>query len=218
MSYKDLLRATSGFSLANLVGAGGYGSVYKGVFHRAYAPFHLQYDGIHDGDEIVTAVKVFNLQRRGAVTSFDTECTILRNISHRNLVKKITTCTDVDEEGHEFRAIIYEFMDHGSLESWLHSAKNHDGLNNPRVLNLQTRIKVAIDVARALNYLHHRCTKTVIHCDIKPSNILLGRNMNACVADFGLATFLRKSPNPNQSSSIGLRGTTGYIPPGKSKS
>lgn len=107
-------------------------------------------------------------------------------------------------------------MDRGSLAMWLHpkNKTNHDGPIKPQILNLLARINIALDVARALNYLHRQCEKCIIHCDLKPDNILIDKNMSGRIADFGLAISLPESSNMNQcSSTTGIRGTTGYIPP-----
>ncbi|KAL8102853.1 hypothetical protein AgCh_027395 [Apium graveolens] len=217
VSYMDLHKATNGFSSTNLVGAGGFGSVYKGIFHQE--KFRLvTHSGIETGTGTAVAIKVFNLQRRGAVRSFNTEYQTLKMIDHKYIVKIITTCTSVDQEGHDFRAIVYELMDHGSLEMWLHPTNKtyHDGPVTPRMLSLLARINIAIDVACALDYLHRQCKHCIIHCDLKPGNILIDKNMFARIADFGLAISLHESPNMNQCSSpTGIRGTTGYIAPGK---
>ncbi|XP_017220527.1 putative receptor-like protein kinase At3g47110 [Daucus carota subsp. sativus] len=208
LSYMDLRQATNGFSSTNLVGAGAFGSVYKGRFISGKS-------GIENGTETAVAIKVFNLERRGAVRSFNTEYRILRDIQHPNLVKMITACTSVDQEGHDFRAILYEFMDCGSLDMSLcpTNKKFCDGPIKPHILSLQTRINIATDVASALNYLHQQIC-CIVHCDLKPGNILLDKNRVACIADFGLATSLPESPNFNQgSSSTGIRGTPGYIAP-----
>ncbi|KAK8358453.1 hypothetical protein V6Z11_A04G021800 [Gossypium hirsutum] len=83
-----------------------------------------------------------------------------------------------------------------------------------RNLNFFQRVSVAIDVAHALEYLHHRCEIPIIHCDLKPSNILLNEEMVAHISDFGLAKLLsRDSYSANQSSSLGFRGTIGYARP-----
>ncbi|KAL7253383.1 hypothetical protein ACSBR1_007838 [Camellia fascicularis] len=200
ISYEKLFKATDGFSSANLIGFGSFGSVYKGI---------LDQDG-----EFVAAVKVLNLQNRGAAKSFMAECETLRNIRHRNLVTIITSCSSVDFQGNEFKALVYEFMPNGSLEGWLHSTpETNNGQNEHRRLNLLERINIAIDVACALDYLHHQCHTPIIHCDLKPSNILLDNDMVAHVGDFGLARFCPELTIPNQSSSIGIRGSIGYVPP-----
>nr|XP_017223247.1 PREDICTED: probable LRR receptor-like serine/threonine-protein kinase At3g47570 isoform X2 [Daucus carota subsp. sativus] len=216
VSYMDLHKATNGFSSTNLVGAGGFGSVYKGMFRQKKFHHLIRHGNIEAGTEAAVAIKVFNLQRRGAVRSFNTEYQTLKKLNHEYIVKIITTCTSVDHEGRDFRAILFEFMDHGSLQTWLHPTDNinDDGPNPPRTLSLLARINIAIDVACALDYLHRQCTNCIIHCDLKPGNILIDKDMFARIADFGLAISLPESANMTQcSSATGMRGTTGYIAP-----
>ncbi|XP_028125259.1 putative receptor-like protein kinase At3g47110 [Camellia sinensis] len=180
---------------------GSFGFVYQGIVNQ-------------DG-EFVAAVKVLNLQNRGAVKSFIAECETLRNIRHRNLVKIITSCSSVDCQENDFKALVYEFMPNGSLEGWLHSSpKTNNGQNEHRRLNLLERINIAIDVACALDYVHHQCHTPIIHCDLKPSNILLDHDMVAHVGYFGLARFCPELTILKQSSSIGIRGSIGYVPLG----
>lgn len=190
VSYNMLAKATDGFSSENLLGAGTFGSVFKGVLE----PY-----------EKTVAVKVLNLQCQGAAKSFMAECKALRNIRHRNLVGIVTACSSIDFQGNDFKALVYDFMPNGSLDRWL-----HDDVGN---LSLHQRVDIAIDVACALNYLHHDCEIPIVHCDLKPSNILLDDNMVAHVGDFGLAKFLPQHQNPGNNSSIGIRGTVGYAPP-----
>ncbi|XP_057998008.1 putative receptor-like protein kinase At3g47110 [Hevea brasiliensis] len=105
-------------------------------------------------------------------------------------------------------------MANGSLEMWLHPKE--DGNNWSRNLNLLQRLRVAIDLSFALHYLHDLCETPIIHCDLKPSNILLDNDMTAHVGDFGLARLLSKTTNTSsqgQTSSIGIKGTIGYMPP-----
>ncbi|KHG27757.1 hypothetical protein F383_14029 [Gossypium arboreum] len=107
-------------------------------------------------------------------------------------------------------------MENGSLEDWLHPSV---GMNKPETmknLNFFQRLNVAIDVAHALEYLHHRCETPIIHCDLKPSNVLLDGEMVGHISDFGLAKILsgdKLNYSTNESSSLGLRGTIGYAPP-----
>ncbi|XP_058219483.1 probable LRR receptor-like serine/threonine-protein kinase At3g47570 isoform X2 [Rhododendron vialii] len=204
VSYWSLVKATNGFSPANLIGMGSFGSVYKGVLDL-------------DHDEKLVAVKVLNLQSRGSTKSFFAECKALRSIRHRNLVSVLTACSSVDYKGDDFKALVYEFMVNGSLEEWLHpNAKEDDARGQSRSLNLLHRLNIAVDIASALFYLHHHCSEPIVHCDLKPSNVLLDDDMVGHVGDFGLARFLvDATPNSsaNQSSSIGLRGSSGYAAP-----
>ncbi|GJS70697.1 kinase-like domain-containing protein [Tanacetum coccineum] len=175
----------------NLIGKGGFSSVYKGILDC-------------DDDRFV-AVKVLHLQHRGALKSFLAECEAWRNIRHRNLLKIVTSCSSVDFQGNDFKAIVYEFMPNGSVHEWLHSSANISKLN------LLQRINILRDVATALDYLHNRCQTTIVHGDLKPSNILLDDDMVAHVGDFGLARLL--GADLNQNSSTGVKGTIGYAPP-----
>ncbi|KAL5799683.1 hypothetical protein ACOSQ4_032567 [Xanthoceras sorbifolium] len=199
VSYEMILKGTDGFSPTNLVGAGSFGSVYKGIL---------------DQDGAIVAVKVLNLQHQGASKSFMAEGKALRNIRHRNLVKVITSCSSIDFQGNDFKAIVYEFMENGSLEKWLHPAlESEEEQKKSQSLTILQRISIAIDVASAIEYLHHHCQEPVLHCDLKPSNVLLDNDITAHVGDFGLARFRPKVPNVNQSSSVGVKGTIGYAAP-----
>jgi hypothetical protein len=200
-SYVDLARATNGFSLDNLVGSGKYGSVYK-------ATLEFEQDAV--------AIKVFKLDQHGAPESFLAECQVLKNTRHHNLIKVITACSSHDPVGNEFKALILEYMANGSLESWLHPKVDNYCLHRP--LSLGSRIFIAKDIASALDYLHNHCMPPIVHCDLKPSNVLLDNMMNARVSDFGLAKSLRShtSSSINSSTSLaGPRGSIGYIAPGE---
>ncbi|ESW12358.1 hypothetical protein PHAVU_008G105600 [Phaseolus vulgaris] len=199
ISYSEITKCTDGFSQDNLIGSGSFGSVYKGTL---------------SGDESSVAVKVLKLQQRGASKSFIDECQVLRSIRHRNLLKIITAISGVDHQGNDFKALVFEYMPKGSLEDWLHPISNLHFQN--KTLTFTERLNIAIDVACALEYLHHFCETPIVHCDIKPSNVLLDNDMVAHVGDFGLATFLfeessKLSTQPVMSAS--LRGSIGYIPP-----
>ncbi|XP_050227336.1 putative receptor-like protein kinase At3g47110 isoform X2 [Mercurialis annua] len=195
-SYQDLRDATDGFSSSKLIGAGSFGSVYKGILRESRA---------------VIAVKVVNLQHHKAAKSFMAECEALRNIRHRNLVKVLTVCSSIDPQGNDFKALVYEFMGNGSLDEWLHPLPRAD--NPPKSLTLLQRLNISIDIASALEYLHHHCETPLVHCDLKPSNILLNDELDGHISDFGIAKFISDSFSSHQSSTIGLRGTIGYAPP-----
>ncbi|EOY33746.1 Leucine-rich repeat protein kinase family protein, putative [Theobroma cacao] len=205
ISYQQLLKATNGFSPANLIGQGSFGSVYRGMFNQ-------------NQEQQVIAVKVMNLQETRASKSFIAECKTLGHLKHRNLVKIISACSSVDFQGNAFKALVYEFMPNGSLEGWLHPPTEADSLahREPKILNFLQRLNIAIDVACALDYLHHHCQVPVFHCDLKPSNILLDHDMVAHLGDFGLARFFPKSTNKfsgYSTSTLDLKGTVGYAAP-----
>ncbi|KAL7176598.1 hypothetical protein ACSBR2_030020 [Camellia fascicularis] len=173
----ELLKATNGFSEANLIGVGIYASVYKGILD------HVQ---------MVIAVKVLNLQARGASKSFMSECKALRAIKHRNLLKILSICSSVDFHGNEFQALVYEFMANGNLGNWLHQVGvgDHEQLEEPRNLKLIQKLDISMDIATALEYLHCGCESTIIHGDLKPSNVLLDDEMTAHIGDFELAKII----------------------------
>ncbi|CDP19383.1 unnamed protein product [Coffea canephora] len=131
LSYHELHRATSGFSPENLIGSGNFGSVYKGRLEK-------------HGNKLV-AVKVLDLQKNGASKSFKAECKALRNIRHRNLVSIVSYCSSIDSRGDEFKALVYEFMENGNLDLWLHPAETTDQATSSRSLNLLQKLNIAID-------------------------------------------------------------------------
>uniref|UniRef100_A0A8I6X6Z0 Receptor kinase-like protein Xa21 n=2 Tax=Hordeum vulgare subsp. vulgare TaxID=112509 RepID=A0A8I6X6Z0_HORVV len=204
VTYRDLAQATQSFSESNLVGRGSYGSVYRGKLTQA---------------KIQVAIKVFDLDVRYADKSFISECEVLRSIRHRNLVSILTACSTIDNDGNAFKALIYEFMPNGNLDTWLHTKSAGEV---PRILSLGQRISIAVNIADALAYLHHDITRSIVHCDLKPSNILLDTDMNAYLGDFDVANLVRNSKSASvghsssastSDSSIGLKGTIGYIAP-----
>ncbi|CAL5335110.1 unnamed protein product [Camellia sinensis] len=99
------------------------------------------------------------------------------------------------KHGNNFKALVFEFMPNGSLNTWLHPIPSTGVHREPKSLNLLQRINVAIDVASALDYLHNHCHTPIIHCDLKPSSILLDGDLTAHVSDFGLARFLKQHDN-----------------------
>ncbi|XP_022767691.1 probable LRR receptor-like serine/threonine-protein kinase At3g47570 isoform X5 [Durio zibethinus] len=163
---------------------------------------------------VLSPKMVLNLQQQGASRSFVDECNVLRNVRHRNLLKIITACSTVDHQGNDFKCLVYEFMPNGNLDQWLHPGANEQ--NESMKLSLVQRLNIAIDIASALDYLHHYGDTPIVHCDLKPSNVLLDANMTAHVGDFGLASFIFDSSinaSGNQAISARLKGSIGYIPP-----
>ncbi|XP_071921266.1 probable LRR receptor-like serine/threonine-protein kinase At3g47570 [Coffea arabica] len=181
ISYFELLQATNGYNESNLLGTGSFGSVYRGT--------------LDDGR--VVAVKMFNLQVDGAFKSFDVECEVLRNLRHRNLTRVISSCSNP-----EFKALVLEFMPNGSLEKWLYS--------HNYFLDLMQRLDILIDVAGALQYLHCEYATPVIHCDLKPSNVLLDQDMVAHLSDFGLTKLLGEENSITYTETL---ATVGYLAP-----
>ncbi|KAF7089497.1 hypothetical protein CFC21_092459 [Triticum aestivum] len=201
VSYAELVNATNGFASENLIGVGSFGSVYKGRMM------------IHD-QQVTVAVKVLNLQQRGASQSFVAECETLRCVRRRNLLKILTVCSSMDFRSQDFKALVYEFLPNGNLDQWIQ--KPYEENDGDRVLNLIGRLSITIDVGSALDYLHQHRPLPVIHCDLKPSNILLDSNMVAHVGDFGLARALRQEGSDFLEKSSGwatMRGTVGYAAP-----
>ncbi|PHT48995.1 hypothetical protein CQW23_13203 [Capsicum baccatum] len=181
ISYYELLQTTDDLSESNLIGFGSFGSVYKVVLRSGTA----------------IAVKVFNPQLDAAFKSFDTECKVLSSLRHRNLVKVITSCSNLD-----FKALVLDYMPNGSLELYLYS--------HNYFLDIKQRLGIMIDVACALEYLHHGCSLPVIHCDVKPSNILLDEDMVAHLSDFGISKLLGEDQGDLYTKTL---ATFGYIAP-----
>ncbi|KAM3317705.1 hypothetical protein ACQJBY_035421 [Aegilops geniculata] len=197
--YHALLRGTNNFSEANLLGRGSYGVVYKCIL---------------DNEERALAVKVFNLDQSRYSKSFQVECEAMRRIRHRCLIKIITSCSSVNHQGQDFKALVFEFMPNGSLDGWLHPKSQEPTLNN--TLSLAQRLDIAVDIMDAVEYLHTYCQSLVIHCDLKPSNILLDEDMTARVGDFGISRILQENTSEGMQtsySSTGIRGSIGYVAP-----
>jgi hypothetical protein len=207
VSYAELAKATDGFAEANLVGAGKYGSVYRGTLslktNKGNRAAH---------EDMAVAVKVFDLRQVGASKTFLSECETLRN-----LIGIVTCCSSVDAGGGEFRALVFDFMPNSSLDRWLHppgpaEARKRGGLS------LVQRLGIAVDIADGLSYLHDSCEPPIVHCDLKPGNVLLDDDMTARIGDFGLAKLLlvdaATGAGNTTESTIGIRGTIGYVAPG----
>ncbi|XP_044964644.1 probable LRR receptor-like serine/threonine-protein kinase At3g47570, partial [Hordeum vulgare subsp. vulgare] len=195
ISYGDILKATNWFSSLHTISSTCTGSVYVGRFKS---------------DRSLVAIKVFNLNEPGGYDSYFIECEVLRSTRHRNIMRPMTLCSTLDSQNHDFKALIFRFMVNGSVDRWLHS-EQHNGIPD-RVLNFGQRICIAADVASALDYVHNQLTPPLIHCDLKPHNILLDDDMAARLSDFGSAKFLL----PGQvirKSLVDVGGIIGYMAP-----
>uniref|UniRef100_A0A2N9GPH6 Receptor-like serine/threonine-protein kinase n=1 Tax=Fagus sylvatica TaxID=28930 RepID=A0A2N9GPH6_FAGSY len=164
-----------------LIGSGGFGTVYRGTL----------------SDKTVVAVKkITNLGVQGK-REFCTEISIIGNIHHVNLVRLKGFCAQGKQ-----RFLVLEYMNRGSLGSTL--------FGNGPVLEWRERLEIALGTARGLAYLHSECEHRIIHCDVKPENILLHDNLQVKISDFGLSKLL----NPDQSALFTtMRGTRGYLAP-----
>ncbi|KAG8663210.1 probable serine/threonine-protein kinase PBL18 [Manihot esculenta] len=192
-SYCALKSATQKFSDKNLIGQGGFGDVYKG-----YINFRTK-DAAKPNDRgLAVAVKRLRSNRTQGHNEWENEVKFLSRLNHPNIVKLIGCCC---EDKH--RMLVYEYMIRGSLEA-------HLLRENGTELHWRRRISIALGVARGLEYLHTR-RKPVIHRDLKASNVLLGKDFNAKLSDFGLSKF---GPQDGETSLITrVVGTRGYFAP-----
>ncbi|XP_070671178.1 probable LRR receptor-like serine/threonine-protein kinase At1g67720 isoform X2 [Malus domestica] len=181
ITLPDLEEATSSFS--KRIGKGSFGSVYYGK--------------MKDGKEI--AVKMMAESSTHVNKQFVTEVALLSRIHHRNLVPLTGYC----EEEHQC-ILVYEYMHNGTLRDHIH------GSTTQKHLDWQTRLRIAEDAAKGLEYLHTGCNPSIIHRDVKTSNILLDINMRAKVSDFGLS---RQAEEDVTHLSSVARGTVGYLDP-----
>ncbi|KAI9115123.1 hypothetical protein K1719_014136 [Acacia pycnantha] len=178
-TYKELEEATNGFK--EELGRGAFAVVYKGA--------------INLGSSVNVAVKRLNTFLLQEIEKeFKNEVNAIGQTHHKNLVRLLGFCEDGTE-----RMLVYEYMNNGTLASLLFSDSKP---------NWNLRLKMAFGIARGLVYLHEDCDTQIIHCDIKPQNILLDDYFNARISDFGLAKLL----NMNQSRThTAIRGTKGYV-------
>ncbi|VFQ60386.1 unnamed protein product [Cuscuta campestris] len=184
-TFKELATATQNFRVSNLLGEGGFGSVYKGRL---------------DGDMIV-AVKQLNLDGLQGNQEFIVEVLMLSLLHHKNLVNLIGYCTDGDQ-----RLLVYEYMPMGSLENHLFDVEP-----GKEPLSWRTRLKIAAGAAHGLEYLHCKANPPVIYRDLKSSNILLDKDFNPKLSDFGLAKLGPVGDNTHVSTRV--MGTYGYCAP-----
>ncbi|GER37790.1 serine/threonine-protein kinase [Striga asiatica] len=164
------------------LGSGGFGAVYKGVLANRTIAAVKQLEGIEQGEK-----------------QFRMEVATISSTHHLNLVRLIGFCS----EGRH-RLLVYEFMKNGSLDSFL--------FEPGKILNWEARFSIALGTARGITYLHEECRDCIVHCDIKPENILLDENCHAKVSDFGLAKLVNPRDHRNRTLTS-VRGTRGYLAP-----
>ncbi|KQK03573.1 receptor-like serine/threonine-protein kinase At1g78530 [Brachypodium distachyon] len=194
LSPKSFLRMIMGLSSKDIIGSGGYGTVYM-----------LRLD-----EKSAFAIKKLSRGSAEMDRGFERELDTMGDIKHRNIVPLCGYYA-----APHFNLLIYELMPNGSLDAILHAGKDQDqqeAEKKKRAVKLDwpVRYKIALGVARGLAYLHHDCIPHVIHRDIKSSNILLDHNMEARVSDFGLATLMK--PNESHVTTV-VAGTFGYLAP-----
>ncbi|KAF3625399.1 putative LRR receptor-like serine/threonine-protein kinase-like [Capsicum annuum] len=182
ISYHDIQRATNNFDWSNLIGEGSSGFVYKGTLSSG----------------TVVAIKVLDLENEQVFKRFDTECEVMRNDRHINLVPVITTCSS-----EYLSAFVLQYISNGSLENWLYGEDFH--------FNLLQRVTVMLDAVMAIEYLHHGYDTPIVHCDLKPARVLLDEDLVARVGDFGMSKILAISKSMAHTETL---GTLSYIAPG----
>ncbi|XWS17851.1 hypothetical protein CRYUN_Cryun33cG0103800 [Craigia yunnanensis] len=182
MDYKILEKATNKFHQGNILGQGGFGCVYKAQFD----------DGSY------AAVKKLECASQDAEKESENEVDLLCKFKHSNIISLLGFSSD-----NQTRFIVYELMQNGSLETQLHGPSHGSSLTWHR------RMKIALDTARGLEYLHEHCNPPVIHRDLKSSNILLDSDFNAKLSDFGLAV----TDAAQNKNNLKLSGTLGYLAP-----
>ncbi|KAB1211228.1 hypothetical protein CJ030_MR6G021582 [Morella rubra] len=185
-TYAEVKKLTKSFK--DKVGQGGFGVVYKGT--------------LDDGR--IVAVKVLN-ETKGNGEEFINEVVSISRTSHVNIVALLGFCY---EKTKNKRALIYEFVSNGSLDRFL----NNKGSSNTNChLDIRALFRIAVGVARGLEYLHRGCRTRILHFDIKPHNILLDEHLCPKISDFGLAKICKT--NESIVSMTGMKGTIGYIAP-----
>ncbi|CAO2825188.1 unnamed protein product [Amaranthus hypochondriacus] len=190
-TLQDIKKATKNFSQNNIIGDGGFGTVYKGQ--------------LKDGTLVAIKRAKKELYDKRTAQEFKSEVLAYSKIEHLNLVKFYGYLEHLDE-----KILVVEYVGNGTLFDLLHG-------NRGLVLELTERLDIAIDIAHAITYLHSYNDPPIIHRDIKASNILITEKFRAKVADFGLARFVPEGPDVTHVSTQ-IKGTAGYLDPEYMKS
>ncbi|XP_044462487.1 G-type lectin S-receptor-like serine/threonine-protein kinase At1g11330 [Mangifera indica] len=183
-NFEELMMATSNFDLANKLGRGGFGTVYRGK--------------LKDGLEI--AVKRLSNTSGQGLQEFMNEVVVISKLQHRNLVRLLGCCIEREE-----KMLIYEYMPNKSLDSFL-----FDPLKQG-FIDWKKRFNIIEGISRGLVYLHRDSRLRIIHRDLKTSNILLDKNLNPKISDFGMARIF--GGNQDQANTLRVVGTYGYMSP-----
>ncbi|KAG7945457.1 hypothetical protein I3843_15G152800 [Carya illinoinensis] len=183
-SLSSITEATNNFSIANKIGEGGFGSVYKGMLPR--------------GQEI--AVKRLSKTSTQGHEEFTNEVTLTARLQHVNLVRVIGFCIENEE-----KMLIYEYMPNKSLNFYLFDPTGR------RILDWRKRVQIIEGIIQGLLYLQEYSNFTIIHRDLKGSNILLDKDMNPKISDFGMAKLFGK--DEHEANTDRIVGTYGYVPP-----
>nr|GMD47552.1 probable L-type lectin-domain containing receptor kinase S.5 [Ipomoea batatas] len=187
--FRQLAKATKNFSKENLVGSGGFGSVYRGVLSGDQPP-------------TTVAVKRINATSHQGEREYLAEICTIGRLRHKNLVQLQGWCHDKEQ-----LLLVYEYMPNGSLDRYI---------GNNIFLNWETRFKILLGLASALLYLHEECGSPVVHRDVKPNNVMLDSDYTAHLGDFGLARLLHPGQGEGQdeaSVTTMVAGTPGYLAP-----
>ncbi|KAI3445520.1 hypothetical protein Pfo_002185 [Paulownia fortunei] len=182
-SFEDLRKCTDNFSESNCIGSGGYGKVYKGTVASA---------------QVVAIKRAQQGSMQGAL-EFKTEIELLSRIHHKNVVSLVGFCYEQGEQ-----MLVYEYISNGTLRDCLSGKSGF-------WLDWNKRLRIALDAARGLSYLHELADPPIIHRDVKSTNILLDNNLNAKVADFGLSKLLGDTGKGYITTQV--KGTLGYMDP-----
>ncbi|PKI44003.1 probable serine/threonine-protein kinase PBL7 [Punica granatum] len=187
-SFKQLHSATGGFSKSNVVGHGGFGSVYRGV--------------LSDGRKV--AVKLMDQAGKQGEEEFQVEVELLSRLRSPYLLALLGYCSDSNH-----KLLVYEFMANGGLQEHLYPVSHSNAVYLK--LDWETRLRIALEAAKGLEYLHEHINPPVIHRDFKSSNILLDKNFHTKVSDFGLAKLGPEKAGGHVSTRV--LGTQGYVAP-----